>query len=356
MVEISQIFDMCISRNASDIILCVGRPPALRLHGRVEDISQEPLTEEDTEALAKSISSDDHQNRLRKTGTAEFGLAFGDVARFRASIYKQKGSYSLCLRMIPNKLQTFESIGLPPVIKTLLHKPRGLILVTGPAGSGKTTTLATMVDYINANRPAHVITIEDPIEYYHAHKKSIVSQREVGIDVPSFDDAVVRSLRQDPDVILVGEMRDLATIEAAITAAETGHLVLATLHTSSAAKTVDRIIEVFPVNQQEQIRLQLSTTILSIICQQLLVTTEGRARVACFEVMIATTSIANLIREKKTYNITSDIQTGGKYGMRTFDSHLAELLKNGVISYDTAMEKAFEPDQLRLLFEGKQGK
>lgn len=351
MIEMNQILELCVSKNASDIHLCVGRPPALRINGQLEDLSYESLTSVETERLAKSITSEEHQNRLRQNGTVEFGLAFGDIARFRASIYKQKGVYGLCLRMIPSKLFTFEEIGVPPIIKTLLHKPRGLILVTGPTGSGKTTTLATMIDYININRSCHIIAIEDPIEYYHTHKKSIVTQREVGVDVPSFSDAVVRSLRQNPDIILVGEMRDLATIEAAILAAETGHLVLATLHTTSAAKTVDRIIEVFPVNQQEQIRVQLSTSILAIICQQLLVRASGKGRIACFEIMITTSSIQNLIRERKTYNITSDIQTGGKYGMKTFDAYLADIYKKGEISFETAIEKAFDPENFKLQFK-----
>jgi twitching motility protein PilT len=344
MFEMNNILDICVSKRGSDIILNVGRPPAIRVNGRLEDLSSESLSSSDTERLSKSITTDEHQNKLRQTGTVEFGLAFGDVARFRVSVFKQKGLYGLCLRMIPSKIYSFEELGVPIVIKSLLHKPRGLILVTGPTGSGKTTTLATMIDYINTTIDSHIITIEDPIEYYHTHKKSIITQREVGVDVSSFSDAVIRALRQSPDVILIGEMRDLATIESAVLAAETGHLVLATLHTTSASKTVDRIIEVFPVNQQEQIRLQLSTSILAIICQQLLIRSSGEGRVACYEIMISTPSIQNLIREKKTYNITSDIQTGGKYGMKTFDSYLAELYNKGLIRLETAMEKAFDPE------------
>ncbi len=354
MFEMNNILDICVSKRGSDIILNVGRPPAIRVNGRLEDLSSEPLTNSDTERLAKSITTDEHQNKLRQAGTVEFGLAFGDVARFRVSVFKQKGLYGLCLRMIPSKIYSFEELGVPIVIKSLLHKPRGLILVTGPTGCGKTTTLATMIDYINTTIDRHIITIEDPIEYYHTHKKSIITQREVGIDVSSFSDAVIRALRQSPDVILIGEMRDLATIESAVLAAETGHLVLATLHTTSASKTVDRIVEVFPVNQQEQIRLQLSTSILAIICQQLLIRSSGEGRVACYEIMISTPSIQNLIREKKTYNITSDIQTGGKYGMKTFDSYLAELYNKGLIRLETAMEKAFDPENFsRVQFKDK---
>ena len=258
--------------------------------------------------------------------------------------------------IIPSKILPFDAIGLPPVTKELLHKPRGLILVTGPTGSGKTTTLASMTDYINMNRDAHIVTVEDPIEYYHEHKRGIVTQREVGIDVFSFSEAIVKGLRMNPDVILVGEMRDLSTIEAAILAAETGHLVLATLHTTSAAQTVDRIINVFPPQQQEQMRIQLSTSILAVFSQQLLQRTGKRGRVGCFEIMVTTPSIQNLIRDKKTFRITSDLQTGAKYGMKTFDAALGELYERQVIDRDTVLRKAFDPDQMAMKFAAGGGK
>ncbi|RKY37686.1 MAG: type IV pili twitching motility protein PilT, partial [Candidatus Omnitrophota bacterium] len=232
-------------------------------------------------------------------------------------------------------------------VRNLLFKKRGLILVTGPTGSGKTTTLATMIDFINTERDCHIITIEDPIEYYHTHKKGIINQRELGVDVPSFSEALIKGLRQDPDVILVGEMRDLATIEAAILAAETGHLVMATLHTTSAASTVDRIIDVFPPIQQEQIRTQFSNSILAVISQQLILRASGRGRAAAFEIMVSTNSIRNLIRQKENYKITSDMQTGAKYGMQTFDASLWGLYSQGVIQADDAISKAFDPEQLQ---------
>ena len=351
MSEIEQFLQVCVDRNASDLHLIVEKPPVLRLDGALESLDLNPLTSEDTEALMRAITSNEHQEILREKGGVDFGFAFGDAARFRVSVYKQKGAFALSLRLIPSRLMTFEEIGLPPCTKGLLHKDRGLILITGPTGSGKTTTLATMLDYINLERDAHIVTIEDPIEYYHTHKKGIVSQRELGVDVPSFADGLEKGLRSDPDVFLIGEMRDLATIGAAIRAAETGHLVMATLHTVSAAQTVDRIIDVFPPHQQEQIRVQLSTSILAVFCQQLLRRASGKGRIAAFEVMVATSSISNLIREKKTYNITSDIQTGGKYEMKTFDASLFELYSEELVNYEDAVSKAFAPDEMQTKIE-----
>lgn len=353
-MDVSELLKICIQNNASDLHLTVGKPPTLRVDGALMSLNYAPLLHEDTEKLMKSLTSDDNQRRIHEVGGVDFGFAYEKIARFRVSVYKQKGHFGLTLRLIPSKLLSFDEIGVPPTIKELLFKKRGLILVTGPTGCGKTTTLATMTDFINAERDAHIITIEDPIEYYHEHKRGIITQRELGVDVPSFSDALIKGLRQNPDVILVGEMRDLATIEAAILAAETGHLVLATLHTTSAARTVDRIIDVFPPNQQEQIRTQLATSILAIISQQLLVRATGRGRVASFEIMVTTTSIQNLIREKKTYRLTSDIQTGAKFGMVTFDTSLYKLLQAGQIRAEDAIANAFEPDTLRAKIQGRE--
>lgn len=350
-MEIDQLLQICVERNASDLHITVGKPPTLRVDGGLDPLDYSALTAEDTEKLIKSITSDMQLQKVQKFGGVDFGLTFSDLARFRVSVYKQKGYWGMALRFIPSKIMPFDMIGLPPITAELLHRPRGLVLVTGPTGSGKTTTLASMTDYINASRDAHIITVEDPIEYYHAHKKGIVTQREVGIDVFSFSEAIVKGLRMNPDVILVGEMRDLATIEAAILAAETGHLVLATLHTTSAAQTVDRIINVFPPQQQEQVRIQLSTSILAIFSQQLLGKAGKRGRVACFEIMVTTSSIQNLIRDKKTFRITSDIQTGAKYGMKTFDAALGELYERQLIDYETMLHRAFEPDQLSLKYD-----
>ncbi|MFW6353308.1 MAG: type IV pilus twitching motility protein PilT, partial [Verrucomicrobiota bacterium] len=285
-----------------------------------------------------------------KTGGADFGFAYLDRARFRVSVLKAKGHYGLVLRTIPNEFFGLRQIGLPETIKDLLVRPRGLILVTGPTGSGKSTTLASMVNWINENREGHIITIEDPIEYYHDHKRCLVTQREVGSDTRSFADAIRGALRQDPDVILVGEMRDLETIEAAVSAAETGHLVFGTLHTTGAARTVDRIVDAFPEATKEQIRTQLASSIVAVISQVLL-KKNGGGRVAGFEIMVTTHSIAALIRENKTYRIPSDIQTGAQYGMIDLDSHLTSLVNRGVIRPEDAIEKSQNPIDLRKRFK-----
>lgn len=345
-VQMDQLLQVCVDEGASDLHIRVGVPPIIRLHGSLVPLDLPPLTPDDTESLMKAITSEAHIQRVREVGGTDFGFAFGDQARFRVSVFKERGHYGIVLRQIPNKLMTLEEIGLPPSIKDLLYRPRGLILVTGPTGSGKTTTLASMIDVINTERDCHIITIEDPIEYYHPHKKSIVTQREIGVDVTNFAEALRRGLRQDPDVILVGEMRDLETMEAAITAAETGHLVFATLHTTGAARTVDRIVDAFPTNQQEQIRTQLASSILAVISQLLLVRAQGKGRIAAFEIMISTPSIQALIRENKTFRITSDIQTGAKYGMVTLDGNLLSLYERGLISYGDLITKAQDPQSI----------
>jgi twitching motility protein PilT len=303
----------------------------------------------DTEALMQAITSDAKQENLKTRGGADFGFAFMDKARFRVSVLKAKGNYGMVLRTIPNDMFTLRLLGLPDKIKELLCRPRGLILVTGPTGSGKSTTLASMVNWINENREGHIITIEDPIEYYHEHKKCIVTQREVGSDVPSFADAIRGALRQDPDVILVGEMRDLETIEAAVSAAETGHLVFGTLHTTGAARTVDRIVDAFPASTKDQIRTQLASSIVAVI-SQVLCKKIGGGRIAGFEIMIATTSIGALIRENKTYRIASDIQTGSQVGMIALDAHLTSLVNRGLVRPEEAVEKAQSPEEMRQKF------
>ena len=339
-IEMGEMLQLVVDEQASDLHLAVGAPPLMRVHGRLQSIDVPSLTPDDTERLMKSITSPDHQQKVREQGGTDFGFGFGDKARFRVSVFKQKGNVGIVLRQIPSKFLTLEEIGLPPQIKELLFKPRGLVLLTGPTGCGKTTTLASMLNVINQERDCHIITIEDPIEYFHDHKKCIITQREVGVDVPSFKEALKRALRQDPDVILVGEMRDLETMEAAITAAETGHLVFATLHTTGAARTVDRIVDAFPTDQQEQIRTQLSVGIEAVISQLLLVRANQRGRIAAFEVMISTSSIQALIRDNKTYRITSDIQTGAKHGMMTLDAHLMALYQAGHIRYEDLITKA----------------
>ncbi len=352
MVDLKELLQIVVERNASDLHLAVGKPPLLRIDGVLKYVDIDTLTPEDTEKFAKSVSSEKHQQRVEEMGGTDFGFSFGNLARFRVSVFREKGHYGLALRLIPYKLLSLEEIGLPPLIRDLLYRPRGLILVTGPTGSGKTTSLAAMINLINEERNCHIITIEDPIEYYHSHKKSLITQREVGVDVHSFSEAVIRGLRQDPDVILIGEMRDLGTMEAAITAAETGHLVFSTLHTTGATRTVDRIIDAFPIAQQEQIRTQLSVSILAVISQVLLPRATGKGRVAAFEIMVCTPAIANLIREKNTYRITSSIQTGGKLGMKTLDSSLLELYEEGLIAYEDVVTMSSEPEEVEERLSG----
>jgi twitching motility protein PilT len=343
--SMSDLLQLVVSEGAADLHLRVGVPPVIRLHGVLHRVEGPPIKAEDTEELMRSITSEDHIQQCRERGGADFGFAFGELARFRVSVFKEKGNFGLVLRQIPNKLLTLDQIGLPKeTIFKLLYKPRGLVLVTGPTGSGKTTTLASMINIINEERDdAHIITIEDPIEYYHKHKKGVVTQREVNVDVPNFAEALRRALRQDPDVILVGELRDLETMEAAITAAETGHLVFGTLHTTGAAKTIDRIVNAFPANQQETIRIQLSTVLQAVISQLLLPRSDKPGRVAAYEIMINTPSVAALIRDNKTYRINSDIQTGAKFGMVTLDSFLMEKYTEGIISREEVVNKSQDP-------------
>ncbi len=342
-VEMDELLQLVVDEGVSDLHLEVGAPPVIRLHGSMTPLDLPELTADDTERLIKSIASPKHLQQIAEVGGTDFGFAFGDQARFRVSAFKQKGVMGSVLRQIPNTILTLEQIGLSPSVKDLLYRPRGLILVTGPTGSGKSTTLASLIDIINEERDCHIITVEDPIEFYHKHKKSIVIQREVGSDVPSFAEALKRALRQDPDVILVGELRDIETMAAAVTAAETGHLVFGTLHTTGAARTVDRSVDAFPTNQQAQIRTQLSASLVAVISQVLLPRCDKPGRVAAFEIMISTPSIQALIRDNKTFRITSDIQTGGKYGMNTLDSHLIELYQKKYISYGELITKAQDP-------------
>ena len=344
--EMNDLLDLVVEQNASDLHCQVGQPPTLRISGSMVPIEGPNLTPKDTEQLMLSITPDSHQQNVKLQGGSDFGFAFMEKARFRVSILKAKGNYGIVLRQIPNKMYGLREIGLPDKIRELLYRPRGLVLVTGPTGSGKSTTLASMVNYINENREGHIITIEDPIEYYHPHKRCIVTQREIGYDVPSFSEAIKRALRQDPDIILVGEMRDLETIEAVISAAETGHLVFGTLHTNSAAKTVDRIVDAFPANMKEMIRTQLASSLVAVISQTLCKKIGG-GRIAGYEIMINTTSIAAMIRENKTFRITSDIQTGGNLGMITMDAHLLSLVNRQLVSPDEALEKAQDSQTMR---------
>jgi twitching motility protein PilT len=340
MTQVRELMSMVIQRGASDLHLNPGRPPVGRIQGELVSLVTDVLDDAASEALCRELCDERHWQEIAKVGTTDFGLAHTDGNRFRVSVMRQRGRYSAVLRLIPSKLLTFEQIGLPEAVRPLLRRPRGLILVTGPTGSGKTTTLATMIDWLNRNLDRHIVTIEDPIEYFHGHQTGLVTPREVGVDAPHFPQDLRRVLRQDPDVILLGEMRDLATISAAITAAETGHLVLATLHTTGSARTVNRIIDVFPPEQQEQIRAQLSVSLIAVVSQVLLPRKDVKGRVAAFEVMIMTPAVANLIRKNETNKIQSTIQTSRKLGMITLDDYLLDLVKRGVISREVALDAA----------------
>jgi twitching motility protein PilT len=345
-VELNKLLNLVVEKKASDLHLTVGIPPTIRISGRLKPLNVPPLTMDDTVAFMKAITPERCQQELKEKGGADFGFAFEKKARFRVAVYMQKGNVGVALRQIPNKLLSFEDIGLPASVKNLLMRPRGLVLVTGPTGCGKTTTLATMIDFINIEEDCHIITIEDPIEYYHEHKKSIITQRELGVDVGSFGEAIRRGLRMDPDVILVGEMRDLDTISAAITAAETGHLVFGTLHTTGATRTINRIVDAFPVEQQEQIRAQLSTALLSVVSQALLPKADEQGVIAAFEIMIVTPAVQHLIRENQTHKIISAIQTGAKEGMILLDDFLYNLYIQKKITYQMMMASATNPIDL----------
>ena len=344
-IQIDKLLQVVVNKGASDLHITVGQPPVIRLHGTLTRLETKVLEPDDTVALMKSITPERCQQELQEVGGTDFGFAFGDQARFRVSVFKQRGCVAMVLRQIPVKLMSFKDLNTPPVIAELILRPRGMILVTGPTGSGKTTTLAAMVKHLNETVDRHIITVEDPIEFYHDHIKSTINQREIGVDVPSFAEAIRRALRQDPDVILVGEMRDLETIETAITAAETGHIVFGTLHTSSAPSTISRIIDVFPTTQQDQIRTQLASAILGILCQTLLPRIGG-GRVAAYEMLVVDPATANLIRENKLFRITSTMQTGAKKGMQLLDDNLFKLWRDGIIKKEDAILKANRPEDV----------
>lgn len=354
-VQIDKLLQTVVNQKASDLHITSGQPPVLRVSGHMVRLETKSLEADDCVALMKSITPERNQQELQEQGGTDFGFAFGEQARFRVAVFKQRGHISIVLRRIPNEFLTFEQLGLPPVVRDLIQRPRGLFLVTGPTGSGKTTSLASMINWLNDNDDIHIITVEDPIEYYHKHKKATINQREVGVDVPTFSEALRRALRMDPDVILVGEMRDLETISAAITAAETGHLVFGTLHTSSAEGTINRIIDAFPTNQQEQIRVQLSTAVVGVLSQALM-PKKPKGVVAAYEMLVVTPAISNLIRENKSYRIPSSIQTGKKYGMQLLDESLFNLWKNGLCEENDVIMRANQPGELRMKIQrAKQG-
>jgi len=343
-----EILEESVRIGASDIHMAVGRPPTFRLHGSLKTLQDELLTAEDTEAFVKDISSERHLRILAEKGGVDFSYVLDDTYMFRVSIFKQSKKMGAVLRLIPESKMTLDEVGLGEEVVELLYKPRGLILLTGPTGSGKSTTLAAMIDLINSKRECNIITVEDPIEYRHNHKKSIIVQREVGEDVESFEEAIVKAMRQDPDIILVGEMRNHETIAAAIRAAETGHLVFSTLHTTGAVRTVDRIVDVFPANHRDEIRTQLAGNLICVISQQLMKKRTG-GRIAAHEVMITTPAISSYIRENKTHQIISDLQTGAKYGMYTMDSSLFKLYLNEIITYQDMMNSCYDKKLIKKL-------
>jgi twitching motility protein PilT len=345
---------LVVEHNASDIHMSVGTPPCIRCNGRLVKMETRALFAEDMEKLATEIATPEQIQRARAEGSVDFAFTFRERNRFRCSLYLQKGTFALAMRLIPRKMMTLEEIGLPPAIRSLLTLPRGLVLVTGPTGSGKTTSLAAMLDVINRTASSHIMTIEDPIEYIHEHQGGMFHQREVGADVPSFAEGLRRALRQDPDVILVGEMRDLETMETAITAAETGHLVFSTLHTTGAGRTVDRIVDAFPAHQQEQVRVQLSANLKAVISQLLLPRADRPGRIAVFEVMMLTHSIGALIRDNKTFRIGSEIQTGAKHGMVSLEASLVDLYLAGVIEREEVFSKAQDPEMAAQLLGGRE--
>jgi twitching motility protein PilT len=346
-MDLIKLLTTGIDRKASDVHLTVGIPPTYRIDGTLVPTLEGCLTPEDTSYMVKQVLGEKRMNKLDETGEIDFSYSISNTGRFRVNAFKQRGSYAMVLRIIPLVIPSMDELGLPKVVNELSKLPRGLILVTGPTGSGKTTTLASMINKINSERKCHIVTLEDPLEYLHHHKKSIVNQREIGSDTENFANGLRGALREDPDVILVGEMRDLETISIAITAAETGHLVLSTLHTNGAAKTMDRVIDVFPPYQQQQIRVQLSAVIEAVISQQLLPRASGKGRVAAHEVMLATPAIRNLIREGKNHQIDTSIQTSASLNMQTMDTALVTLYKKGVITKETAIGQAYNMDEVR---------
>jgi twitching motility protein PilT len=350
--RIEVLLEEVIKKKASDLHIQVGLPPMLRVDGSLIAVpSTETLSEEAVEALVFAILDEDQKQILLKDKEFDFSFAFGDLGRFRVNAFHERGNLAAALRLIPNEILTTEQLGMPEVVKKFADYPRGLVLVTGPTGSGKSTTLAALVDKINTEKSAHIVTIEDPIEFTHKSKKSVIVQREVHYDTYSFSAALRSSLRQDPDVVLIGEMRDLETIAAAITIAETGHLVFATLHTNSAAQSIDRMIDVFPPHQQPQIRAQLSNILMGI-CSQRLIPSIGGGRAVAAEILIATPAVRNIIREGKSHQLEAVIQTGAEFGMQSMDKTLVTLIHNGTITYDEARNYAVDLDELDRLMRG----
>jgi twitching motility protein PilT len=350
-VHLDDLLREACERGSSDLHLTVGLPPVVRVDGSLTRLDYKPLSPNDTQRLIYDILTNEQVEVFERTRELDFSYGVRNVGRFRVNVYKQRGSVGAALRAIPDRIPTFEQLNLPPILRDLSRKHSGLILVTGPTGSGKSTTIACMIDTINAERPVHIMTMEDPIEYLHRHKKGMVNQRELRTDTDSFANALRAVLREDPDVVLIGEMRDLETIQAALTLSETGHLVFGTLHTRNAPQTIDRVVDVFPPHQQEQIRVQLSNTLEAVVAQQLLPRLGG-GRIAAIEIMVATAGIRNLIREGKSHQIYSALETGAQYGMQTMDKVLADMHRNGLITEEEALARAIDRENFRRFMQG----
>jgi len=348
MVTLPDLLKAMVDLNGSDLHITTDSPPQVRVHGHLQRLNQENLLPSHTKHLVYSVLTDAQKKRFEETNELDFSFGIKGVARFRCNVFNQRGAVAAVYRVIPEKIRAFGELGLPPVLATLAERPRGLVLVTGPTGSGKSTTLAAMIDKINAERHDHILTIEDPIEYIHQHKSCLVNQREVHSDTDSFGNALRAALREDPDIVLIGEMRDLETVEAALKIAETGHLTFATLHTNSAAQTINRIIDIFPANQQAQIRTQLSLVLEGIVCQSLLPRADGKGRVVSLEIMVPTPAIRNLIRDDKVHQIYGAMQTGQeKFGMQTANQSLASLYMKRLITLETALGASSLRDELQ---------
>jgi twitching motility protein PilT len=340
-LSIFDLLKMAHEQKVSDIHITVHSPPVFRIHGQLKQVNGQVLTPDQTLELAKELMGNEQYKTFLENGDIDFSYGIPDICRFRVNVYKQKNNVGLTIRLIPSEIPEMEMLGLPAIVEEFAKKPQGLLLVTGPTGSGKSTTLAAIIDYINRNTKKHIITLEDPIEFVHEHKSSVINQREIGLDTKSFSSGLRAALRQDPDVILVGEMRDLETISIAITAAETGHLVFGTLHTADAPQTIDRAIDVFPPEQQQQVRVQLASVMIGILAQRLLPTIDNKGRVAAIEVLVNTPAVSNLIRSEKVHQIRSIMQTGRGQGMQTMENALRELLQQQKISVDEAKKAMF---------------
>ena len=354
MASLPELLKIMLEKDASDLHLTVGSPPQIRVDGNLVSLHMEPLTPVEAKQMVYSILTEVQKKKFEEENELDLSFGIKDLSRFRANMFMQRGAVAGAFRTIPYNIRSFQELGLPPIVKDLTKKPRGLILVTGPTGSGKTTTLASMIDEINSTRPQHIVTIEDPIEYVHPHKKGIVNQREVGADTVTFTKALKHILRQDPDVVLIGEMRDLETMEAALTIAETGHLALATLHTNSCVQTINRIIDVFPPFQQPQVRAQLSMVLEGVLSQILLPRAGGKGRILSLEIMVPNPAIRNLIREEKVHQIYSQMQMGqSKFEMQTMNQSLCDLFLRKMISYEDAIQRSSAPDELNEMISGK---